>query len=86
MVKIIGMRFPFLQTENPFIEVEIEFTNMSIFRIIVDRQTKGEAKLTTLSGRILLPVFSPLDLLKIDPNKKGQDSVQIFTPASVAQK
>lgn len=85
-VKIINMHFPFLLTENPFIEAEIEFTNMSIFRIIVDRQVKGEAKLVTLGNGVLLPVLSSLDLMKIDPSKKRQDLVKIFMPSNIAQK
>lgn len=85
-IKITGIHFSFLQTENPFIEAEIEFTNMSIFRMIVDRQVKGEAKLVTISNGILLPVLSSLDLLKIDPSKKRQDLVKIFMPTNVAQK
>lgn len=85
-IKITSMRFLFLQTENPFIEAEIEFTNLSIFRMIVDRQVKGEAKLVTISNGVLLPVLSSLDLLKIDPSKRGQDLAKIFMPTNVAQK
>lgn len=89
-VTVKSMSFAHIQTAAPFIDMEIEFKNMSLFVIQIDRQVNAIAKLLSQIDKseaiALLPVLSELDLLRLLPNKRGNDILRVFITPTVVSK